>query len=70
MFGPRFDSHRGSGGAAGFQSGLNRTLAGLESALAYSRSAGKGKRPHGRSLLGGRDRRTRGRQKVFVAVVY
>ena len=27
-------------------------------------------RPHGRSLLGGRDRRTRGRQKVFVAVVY
>ena len=42
----RFDSHRGSGGAAGFQSGLNRTLAGLESALAYSRSAGKGK--HGK----------------------
>ena len=27
-------------------------------------------RPHGRALLGGRDRRTRGRQKVFVAVVY
>ena len=27
-------------------------------------------RPHGRSLLGRRDRRTRGRQKVFVAVVY
>ena len=46
LLGPRFDSHRGSGGAAGFQSGLNRTLAGLESALAYSRSAGKGK--HGK----------------------
>ena len=46
LFGPRFDSHRGSGGAAGFQSGLNRTLAGLESALSYSRSAGKGK--HGK----------------------
>ena len=46
LLGPRFDSHRGSGGAAGFQSGLNRTLAGLESALAYSRSAGKGM--HGR----------------------
>ena len=44
---PGFDSHRGSGGAAGFQSGLNRTLAGLESALAYSRSAGKGK--HGKT---------------------
>ena len=27
-------------------------------------------RPHGRSLLGRRDRRTRGRPKVFVAVVY
>ena len=27
-------------------------------------------RPHGRALLGRRDRRTRGRQKVFVAVVY
>ena len=27
-------------------------------------------RPHGRALLGGRDRRTRGRQKVFVVVVY
>ena len=47
LLGPRFDSHRGSGGAAGFQSGLNRTLAGLESALAYSRSAGKGK--HGKT---------------------
>ena len=46
LFGPRFDSHRGSGGAAGFQSGLNRTLAGLESALTYSSPAGKGK--HGR----------------------
>ena len=46
LFGPRFDDHRGSGGAAGFQSRLNRTLAGLESALAYSRPAGKGK--HGR----------------------
>ena len=43
LLGPRFDNHRGSGGAAGFQSGLNRTLAGVESALAYSRSAGKGK---------------------------
>ena len=41
------DDHLGSGGAAGFQSGLNRTLAGLESALAYSRPAGKGK--HGRT---------------------
>ena len=47
MLGPRFDNRRGSGGAAAFQSGLNRTLAGLESALAYSRSAGKGK--HGRT---------------------
>ena len=46
LFGPRFDGHRGSGGAAGFQSGLNRTLAGLESVLAYSSPAGKGK--HGR----------------------
>ena len=36
----------GSGGAAGFQSGLNRTLAGLESSLTYSSPAGKGK--HGR----------------------
>ena len=26
LLGPRFDSHRGSGGAAGFQSGLNRTV--------------------------------------------
>ena len=42
LFGPRFDSRRGSGGAAGFQSGLNRTLAGLESALAYSSPSGKG----------------------------
>ena len=43
LLGPRFDNNRGSGGAAGFQSGLTRTLAGLESALSYSRSAGKGK---------------------------
>ena len=47
LLGPRFDNNRGSGGAAGFQSGLNRTLAGLESALSYSRPAGKGK--HGRT---------------------
>ena len=47
LLGPRFDNNRGSGGAAGFQSGLTRTLAGLESALSYSRSAGKGK--HGRT---------------------
>ena len=42
LLGPRFDNHRGSGDAAGFRSGLNRTLAGVESALAYSRPAGKG----------------------------
>ena len=47
LLGPRFDNNRGSGGTAGFQSGLTRTLAGLESALSYSRSAGKGK--HGRT---------------------
>ena len=47
LFGPRLDGQRGSGGAAGFQSGLNRTLAGLESVLAYSSPAGKGK--HGRT---------------------
>ena len=47
LLGPRFDNNRGSGGAAGFQSGLTRTVAGLESALSYSRSAGKGK--HGRT---------------------
>ena len=47
LLGPRFDNNRGSGGAAGFQSRLTRTLAGLESALSYSRSAGKGK--HGRT---------------------
>ena len=47
LLGPRFNNNRGSGGTAGFQSGLTRTLAGLESALSYSRSAGKGK--HGRT---------------------
>ena len=29
LLGPRFDNNRGSGGVAGFQSGLTRTLAGL-----------------------------------------
>ena len=47
LLGPRFDNRRGSGGSAGFQSGLNRTLAGLETVLAYSRPAGTGK--HGRT---------------------
>ncbi len=47
LFGPRFDGRRGAGGAAAFQSGLERTLAGLESWLSYSPSAGRGK--HGRT---------------------